>query len=402
MKRRALLHWGGASALGLAGCGGGGDEEPNQEPSSQFATGWTQMPAAVYNALPEVRANALPPVGFTAYDLSDPTLLANLGYPTVLPSPGDQGQQPSCTAWAVGYCSATTVFQYAGLNLPAAVSPADLFAKVRRRIPSACTSGAYISTAMDVLVQEGVTTLNLAPYSDQQCGLATPSVTRNLDGYSRVSPSDLFALRGCIASNQPVAFGIQVSDAFYRLNAFNSVMQPNGSGGGHAMTLIGFDDSRQLFKIANSWGTRWGAGGYCFISYANFARFASDVCLPWRRSERRVFPLSVSTSNASSPVVSEHLDALRYGQSGVYGVGVSFGWSEPLALSSASISVTDASNNILFTQNFVLSQIARGIRFGTEIPASVTGFVRLWATVSGVDGGNRAVTIGALTEPATR
>lgn len=33
------------------------------------------------------------------------------------------------------------------------------------------------------------------------------------------------------------------------------------------MNIIDYDDSNQYFFYANSWGTYWGADGYCYILY---------------------------------------------------------------------------------------------------------------------------------------
>ena len=37
--------------------------------------------------------------------------------------------------------------------------------------------------------------------------------------------------------------------------------------GAHAVVVVGYDDQRSAFKIANSWGTDWGIGGYGWIDY---------------------------------------------------------------------------------------------------------------------------------------
>ena len=39
------------------------------------------------------------------------------------------------------------------------------------------------------------------------------------------------------------------------------------SRGYHAVVIVGYDDQRSAFKIANSWGTEWGIGGYGWIDY---------------------------------------------------------------------------------------------------------------------------------------
>ena len=56
----------------------------------------------------------------------------------------------------------------------------------------------------------------------------------------------------------------------------------NGSSGGHAMTIVGFNDDiwvdlngdglvtaneKGALRIANSWGTGWGEAGFCWVSY---------------------------------------------------------------------------------------------------------------------------------------
>jgi C1A family cysteine protease/PKD repeat protein len=60
------------------------------------------------------------------------------------------------------------------------------------------------------------------------------------------------------------------------------VIAVNGTSGGHAMTIVGYDDDiwvdlngdglvtaneKGALRIANSWGTGWGEAGYCWLSY---------------------------------------------------------------------------------------------------------------------------------------
>jgi C1A family cysteine protease len=37
--------------------------------------------------------------------------------------------------------------------------------------------------------------------------------------------------------------------------------------GGHAVTAVGFDDSKNLFTVRNSWGTSEGDQGYFYMPY---------------------------------------------------------------------------------------------------------------------------------------
>jgi C1A family cysteine protease len=38
--------------------------------------------------------------------------------------------------------------------------------------------------------------------------------------------------------------------------------------GGHAVTLVGFNDETKQFIVRNSWGTAWGQNGYFTLPYA--------------------------------------------------------------------------------------------------------------------------------------
>ena len=48
--------------------------------------------------------------------------------------------------------------------------------------------------------------------------------------------------------------------------------------GGHAVMVVGYDDSAQTFLVRNSWGPNWGMDGYFTMPYAYLtsANLASD------------------------------------------------------------------------------------------------------------------------------
>src|SRR6185436_17527294 len=45
-----------------------------------------------------------------------------------------------------------------------------------------------------------------------------------------------------------------------------------GDLGGHSMVAVGYDDAKQAFRIQNSWGRKWGDGGYAWFSYEFWKR----------------------------------------------------------------------------------------------------------------------------------
>ena len=35
----------------------------------------------------------------------------------------------------------------------------------------------------------------------------------------------------------------------------------------HAVMIVGWDDSKQAWRVKNSWGTGWGESGYAWVKY---------------------------------------------------------------------------------------------------------------------------------------
>ncbi|RKZ86584.1 MAG: cysteine protease, partial [Candidatus Parabeggiatoa sp. nov. 1] len=88
-----------------------------------------------------------------------------------------------------------------------------------------------------------------------------------------------------ISEDKPVLMAMNTPPSFQKLigkDVWQPTEKPSGSYGGHAMTVIGYDDKKYggAFEIQNSWGTGWGKGGYIWIKYhdfANFTRYAIEL-----------------------------------------------------------------------------------------------------------------------------
>jgi hypothetical protein len=74
-----------------------------------------------------------------------------------------------------------------------------------------------------------------------------------------------------ILEGDPVCFGIELGSAF-RPDAAGVVPDRRGGGGGHCMFALGLKsiDGRWHLVVQNSWGTRWGAVGFCFLPESYF------------------------------------------------------------------------------------------------------------------------------------
>lgn len=112
----------------------------------------------------------------------------------------------------------------------------------------------------------------LSKYSDKpprRCYSAAKS-TRAIE-YFRLH-RDLKSLQSCLAEGRPFTLGVSVHQSFMSAKVKHTgevPVPPRGDKvlGGHAMLVVGYHDASERFIVRNSWGARWGHGGYCMIPY---------------------------------------------------------------------------------------------------------------------------------------
>lgn len=89
--------------------------------------------------------------------------------------------------------------------------------------------------------------------------------------YKRIN-QNLQDMQGCLAEGFPFVIGFTVYDSFESdvVTKTGVVPMPGGNEqvlGGHAVLVCGYDNSTQRFKVRNSWGKKWGMGGYFTMPY---------------------------------------------------------------------------------------------------------------------------------------
>lgn len=75
----------------------------------------------------------------------------------------------------------------------------------------------------------------------------------------------------------PVVLGLVITDAFFRPDAAGCIpdRDPDVERGGHAVLAVGHGHDtagRSAILIRNSWGPKWGVGGYAWLSSDYLAR----------------------------------------------------------------------------------------------------------------------------------
>ncbi|MFZ0257546.1 MAG: C1 family peptidase [Gammaproteobacteria bacterium] len=85
---------------------------------------------------------------------------------------------------------------------------------------------------------------------------------------STVEIPTVAALKQALCEYGPLSVAVEVTPAFqaYTSGVFNE----NSAGTvNHGVTLVGWDDTRQAWRMKNSWGTGWGESGYMWIAYGS-------------------------------------------------------------------------------------------------------------------------------------
>lgn len=199
------------------------------------------------------------------------------------PTPGDQRQQGSCVGWAVGYAARA----YYEMSKPGAQarnssripSPAYIYNSIIR--DGDCSAGSRVNDALSLLQFFGSASLRQYPYDDRSCAKPTADEKAKyddfrIDSFVRLGEGKgdvLDDIKGELANKNPVILSIQTTPAFEAFRGGAVFERPasyltRNHNGSHAITAVGYDDSKQAFLLINSWGTeKWGDGGFAWVGY---------------------------------------------------------------------------------------------------------------------------------------
>lgn len=187
----------------------------------------------------------------------------------------DQGNLGSCTGNAIA-----GVVEYLCRKARKPIDVSRLFIYYQERVYEGTVnydSGAYIRDGIKVVNKIGVPTENLWPYNVNKFSYRPSQAayvnagTRKAVSYQRCT--DFSSVKSAIAQGYPVVIGFDVYESFESdtVAATGLMPYPNKNVeqllGGHAVVLVGYNDTTQRFIARNSWGTGWGDRGYFYMPY---------------------------------------------------------------------------------------------------------------------------------------
>jgi len=201
------------------------------------------------------------------------------------PIPGNQGAQSSCVGWATSHLKAYQEKVERNWSLASRdhqFSPAYIYNQIKGPAQS-CQGGSSFIDALNVL-RNGHATLTDFPYDERSCSDIPSAVVKQsarpyaIADWRRVNVQDVTEVKTQVASNFPVLIGMMVDQRFSQLAGEQIYSgSPGPSRGGHALVVVGYSDSKNAFKVINSWGTTWGYNGFGWIDYSTFRQTVREA-----------------------------------------------------------------------------------------------------------------------------
>lgn len=270
--------------------------------------------------------------------IDDESNETKVSWESKFPPIGDQGSYGTCVAWAAGYNLKTALNVIDGTwSNPSSssnqCSPVDLWHLIPNSGKSTSCNGSNFDPAFQAMISSGCATMYEVPFTNKKmvCDNVSGKGSNNLLGSYRIvafsaEMSTDGTAHGMTVNNikahlaeGPLVVGAKLGDRFMAWNSSNPITYDNDTYQGqhayHAMAMVGYDDSKNAFRLRNSWGANeWGDNGSIWVDYDFFIeQFAFGV---WSASNSKTKTYStnkISGKNVKVNVVSdvENIDGTR-------------------------------------------------------------------------------------------
>lgn len=207
------------------------------------------------------------------------------------PTPMNQGMYGTCTAWASAYAARSILLGLRGDSPKHTFSPSYIYNQIR--LLEGCDYGVYIADALELLKNEGC-----VPYSDFGYDCEKPVTAAHKKKaksfvikdfkklFVRSGTVDLnsfiLPVKKALSENKPIVISIKCWASLENAKDLWEPAENDEQRGYHAVTVVAYDDNLYggAFQIMNSWGLKWGRGGFTWIKYKDFQENCMEAYEP--------------------------------------------------------------------------------------------------------------------------
>lgn len=184
----------------------------------------------------------------------------------------DQGNKGTCVGQAGA--NANEILQFKERGTAERLSSLYLYGMCKQLDGYPEIEGTFLRVLMKVLTEYGAPPENRFPYYTNWSkppvpvgGIHSLARPNRIKTYAKVQTEQ--ELKQALIEQGPVPIAMLITESFFK--ARYGVVPKEASGtllGGHAMTLIGYDDGTRLYEVINSWGSApCTKDGHNFIPY---------------------------------------------------------------------------------------------------------------------------------------
>jgi Papain family cysteine protease len=194
----------------------------------------------------------------------------------------DQGSTGSCVGWATADSVLRWHFVKAGrVREDELLSPRFIWMASKETDPFNTrpttfieAEGTSLKAALDIARKFGIVRDRILPfrtgslYRGQAATFYALAAQLKILAYFNLGTSQT-NWRIWLATRGPILTRLNVDDTWYDASANNGDLdeyKPDTTRGGHAVAIVGYRPGR--FIVRNSWGSRWGDGGFAYASSA--------------------------------------------------------------------------------------------------------------------------------------
>jgi hypothetical protein len=169
------------------------------------------------------------------------------------------------------------------------ISPQYIYylAKIEGKSDPLLDTGAFNKDAVKILKTKGAILEDVWPYNPENFKTVPIDQINRADKYKithRYQLTTVEEIKSAIQQYGPVVIGIPTYNSISKASKTGMVPDPvlnDKTLGGHAVCIVGYDDDKKLFKFRNSWGNKWGARGYGYLSYDYVKNYSRDNWIFW-------------------------------------------------------------------------------------------------------------------------
>lgn len=219
-----------------------------------------------------------------------------ISYRKYCPTPNSQGSSATCVGWAVAYEALSTQLNIE-MNITNPIhkwvrsfDPHFVYGFVRGESDAWCQEGASLAYGMETIKKYGCKPFIWEPWLNCNDSVTFNEFTLNLASYYTIeewyaAPKENIVekVKEALYNEFTVVVGINLTKSFMSGNTVSygqwTPKSDEESIGGHAMCIIGYDDTKfgGAFEIMNSYGTEFGDKGFVWVSYKDFEKTVGEA-----------------------------------------------------------------------------------------------------------------------------